>query len=30
VPGSKVAIDTGKVELEAEVRANPLYKKPKA
>lgn len=30
VPGSRVAIDTGKVELDAEVRANPLYKKPKA
>lgn len=30
VPGTKVAIDTGKVDLEAEVRANPLYKKPKA
>lgn len=30
VPGSRVTIDTGKVELEAEVRANPLYKKPKA
>ena len=30
VPGAKVAIDTGKVEIEAEVRANPVYKKPKA
>lgn len=30
VAGTKVAIDTGKVELDAEVRANPLYKKPKA
>lgn len=29
-PGTKVAIDTGRAELEAEVRANPLYKKPKA
>ena len=30
VPGAMVAIDTGKVEIEAEVRANPVYKKPKA
>ncbi len=29
-PGAKVTIDTGRAELEAEVRANPLYKKPKA
>lgn len=29
-PGTKVTIDTGRTELEAEVRANPLYKKPKA
>lgn len=28
-PGNKVTIDTGRAELEAEVRANPLYKKPK-
>ncbi|MEQ8317348.1 MAG: glycine cleavage system aminomethyltransferase GcvT [Phycisphaerales bacterium] len=28
--GTKVTIDTGRTELEAEVRANPLYKKPKA
>lgn len=29
VEGTRVAIDTGKVELEAEVKPNPLYKKPK-
>lgn len=29
IEGTRVAIDTGKVELEAEVKPNPLYKKPK-
>ncbi|MEQ8845326.1 MAG: glycine cleavage system aminomethyltransferase GcvT [Phycisphaerales bacterium] len=29
-PGAKVTIDTGRNDLQAEVRANPLYKKPKA
>ena len=29
VPGAKVVVDTGRAEIEAEVRANPLYKKPK-
>ena len=28
-PGAKVTIDAGRAELQAEVRANPLYTKPK-